>query len=104
MIITSRVNYKKFVNEAIICLLALIIPRKKRICLIGATCNDPALNVAAQQFKVPVLKSETGTEYVDDTTYNTYFILKQFEGPEYEALCKSAHRFVHNILYSYSIY
>ncbi|XP_025992194.1 protein ECT2 isoform X2 [Solenopsis invicta] len=70
----------------------LIIPRKKRICLIGATCNDPALNVAAQQFKVPVLKSETGTEYVDDTTYNTYFILKQFEGPEYEALCKSAHR------------
>ncbi|KAG5327589.1 ECT2 protein, partial [Pseudoatta argentina] len=70
----------------------LIIPRKKRICLVGATCNDPALNVAAQQFKVPVLKSETGTEYVEDTTYNTYFILKQFEGSEYDALCKSAHR------------
>ncbi|XP_071568146.1 protein ECT2 isoform X7 [Temnothorax nylanderi] len=70
----------------------LIIPRKKRICLVGATCNDPALNAAAQQFKVPVLKSETGTEYVEDTTYNTYFILKQFEGSEYDALCKSAHR------------
>ncbi|XP_011689505.1 PREDICTED: protein ECT2 isoform X6 [Wasmannia auropunctata] len=70
----------------------LIIPRKKRICLVGATCNDPALNAAAQQFKVPVLKSETGTEYIDDTTYNTYFILKQFEGPEYDGLCKSAHR------------
>ncbi|XP_018370724.1 PREDICTED: protein ECT2 isoform X3 [Trachymyrmex cornetzi] len=70
----------------------LIIPRKKRICLVGTTCNDPALNVAAQQFKVPVLKSETGTEYVEDTTYNTYFILKQFEGSEYDALCKSAHR------------
>lgn len=83
---------------------ALIIPRKKRICLVGATCNDPALNAAAQQFKVPVLKSETGTEYVEDTTYNTYFILKQFEGSEYDALCKSAHRFVHNsILYSYNI-
>ncbi|XP_024892495.1 protein ECT2-like isoform X7 [Temnothorax curvispinosus] len=70
----------------------LIIPRKKRICLVGATCNDPALNAAAQQFKVPVLKSETGTEHVEDTTYNTYFILKQFEGSEYDALCKSAHR------------
>ncbi|XP_012533950.1 protein ECT2 isoform X2 [Monomorium pharaonis] len=70
----------------------LIIPRKKRICLIGTACNDPALNAAAQQFKVPVLKSETGMEYIDDTTYNTYFVLKQFEGPEYDVLCKSAHR------------
>lgn len=78
----------------IICLSALIIPRKKRICLVGATCNDSALNAAAQQFKVPVLKSETGTEYIEDTTYNTYFVLKQFEGSEYDVLCKSAHRFV----------
>lgn len=70
--------------------------RKKRICLVGATCNDPELNAAAQQFKVPVLKSETGMEYVEEATYNTYFILKQFEGPEYDALCKIARRFVHN--------
>ncbi|XP_067205305.1 protein ECT2 isoform X10 [Linepithema humile] len=70
----------------------LIIPRKKRICLVGTVCDDPALNVAAQQFKVSVLKSETGTEYIEDTTYNTYFILKQFEGSEYDTLCKSAHR------------
>lgn len=91
----SSANDKQFVNEAIIC-LSVIIPRKKRICLVGATCNDPVLDAAAQQFKVPVLKSETGTEYVEDTTYNTYFILRQFEGSEYDALCKSAHRFVHN--------
>ncbi|XP_026825032.1 protein ECT2 isoform X9 [Ooceraea biroi] len=70
----------------------IIIPRKKRTCLVGAACNDPALNAAAQQLKVPVLKSETGAEHVEDTTYNTYFILKQFEGAEYDALCKSAHR------------
>lgn len=89
-------NDRKFDNETIICLSALIIPRKKRICLVGATCNDSALNAATQQFKVPVLKSETGTEYVEDTTYNTYFILKKFEGSEYDALCKSAHRLVHN--------
>ncbi|XP_078038861.1 epithelial cell transforming 2 pebble isoform X3 [Augochlora pura] len=70
----------------------VIIPRKKRICLIGAAGDDPALGAAAQQFSVPVLKSETGLEYVEDTTYCTYFILKQFEGPEYDALHKSAHR------------
>ncbi|KAL6255987.1 hypothetical protein P5V15_013223 [Pogonomyrmex californicus] len=66
--------------------------RKKRICLVGTTCNDAMLNAAAQQFNVPVLMSETGMEYVEDTTYNTYFVLKQFEGPEYDVLCKSAHR------------
>ncbi|XP_076547514.1 epithelial cell transforming 2 pebble isoform X3 [Osmia lignaria lignaria] len=70
----------------------VIIPRKKRICLIGAAGDDPALGAAAQQFNVPVLKSETGLEYVEDTAYCTYFILKKFEGPEYDALHKSAHR------------
>ncbi|XP_029661055.1 protein ECT2 isoform X5 [Formica exsecta] len=69
-----------------------VIPRKKRICLVGSACNDPALNAAAQQFKVPVLKSETGTEYVEDTTYYTYFVFKQFEGSEYHTLCKTPHR------------
>lgn len=62
-------------------------------------CNDPALNAAAQQFKVPVLKSETGTEYVEDTTYYTYFVFKQFEGPEYHTLCKTPHRLVNIIIY-----
>ncbi|XP_043528877.1 protein ECT2 isoform X7 [Frieseomelitta varia] len=70
----------------------MIIPRKKRICLIGAAGDDPALGAAAQQFSVPVLKSETGLEHVEDTSYCTYFILKKFEGPEYDALHKSAHR------------
>nr|XP_012150551.1 PREDICTED: protein ECT2 isoform X8 [Megachile rotundata] len=71
---------------------SVIIPRKKRICLIGAAGDDPALGAAAQQFNVPVLKSKTGLEYVEDTAYCTYFILKSFEGPEYDALHKSAHR------------
>ncbi|KAK1137695.1 hypothetical protein K0M31_002191 [Melipona bicolor] len=70
----------------------MIIPRKKRICLIGAAGDDPALGAAAQQFSVPVLKSETGLEHVEDTSYCTYFISKKFEGPEYDALHKSAHR------------
>lgn len=68
------------------------IPRKKRICLVGAASEDPALGAAAQQFSVPVLKSESGVEYIDDTTYCTYFILKKFEGNEYDVLHKTAHR------------
>ncbi|XP_043486043.1 protein ECT2 isoform X3 [Polistes fuscatus] len=70
----------------------LVIPRKKRICLVGTAGDDPALGAAAQQFSVPVLKSETGLEYIEDTAYCTYFILKEFEGPEYDVLHKSAHR------------
>uniref|UniRef100_A0A0C9QGU7 ECT2_0 protein n=1 Tax=Fopius arisanus TaxID=64838 RepID=A0A0C9QGU7_9HYME len=70
----------------------VVVPRKKRICLVGAASSDPALGTAAQQFGVPVLKSVTGIEYVEDTTYCTYFILREFEGPEYETLHKSAHR------------
>lgn len=73
--------------------IALVIPRKKRICLVGTAGDDPALGAAAQQFSVPVLKSETGVEYIEDTAYCTYFILKEFEGPEYDALHKSAHRY-----------
>jgi len=52
------------------------------------------INAAAQQFSVPVLKSDTGLEYVDDTTYDTYFVVKEFEGLEYDVLCRTAHRFV----------
>ncbi|XP_034949058.1 protein ECT2 isoform X5 [Chelonus insularis] len=70
----------------------IILPRKKRICLVGIASSDPILETAAYQFNVPVLKSDTGVEYVDDTTYCTYFVLKHFEGSEYEVLHKSPHR------------
>ncbi|XP_043480060.1 protein ECT2 isoform X2 [Leptopilina heterotoma] len=70
----------------------LKIPRKKRICLVGAASEDPSLGAAAQQFSVPVLKSQTGIEHIEDTAYCTYFILKDFEGYEYDVLHKSAHR------------
>ncbi|XP_011502842.1 PREDICTED: protein ECT2 isoform X2 [Ceratosolen solmsi marchali] len=83
---TSDINSEEAKTEY------LIIPRKKRICLVGAAGEDPALGAAAQQFSVPVLKSETGIECLEDTTYCTYFILKKFEGTEYDVLYKSAHR------------
>ncbi|CAL7948622.1 unnamed protein product [Xylocopa violacea] len=85
----SDINSEEAVKSE---LSAVIIPRKRRICLVGVAGDDPALGAAAQQFSVPVLKSETGLEYVADTTYCTYFILQQFEGPEYDALHKTAHR------------
>ncbi|XP_014232915.1 protein ECT2 isoform X1 [Trichogramma pretiosum] len=68
------------------------IPRKKRICLVGVANDNPALGAAAHHFDVPVLKSETGVELVDDTTYCTYFILTEFETPIFDVLYKSAHR------------
>lgn len=71
---------------------ALIIPRKKRICLVGAASDDPALGTAAQQFNVPVLKSLTGAEYIDETIFCTYYVLKEFEGTEYDVLIKAPHR------------
>jgi len=70
------------------------VSSKKRICLVAAACDDPVINAAAQQFSVSVLKSDTGLEYVDDTTYDTYFVVKEFEGLEYDVLCRTAHRFV----------
>ena len=70
----------------------LIIPPKNRICLVGEASEDPALGTAAQQFSVPVLKSKTGVEYIEDTSYCTYFILKKFEGIEYDVLHKTKHR------------
>ncbi|XP_066591325.1 protein ECT2 isoform X2 [Prorops nasuta] len=84
---TSDINSEEVVRNE-----PLIIPRKKRICFVGVTCDDPMLGAAAQQFSVPVLKSKTGMEYIDDTAYCTYFILQEFEGPEYDVLHKSAHR------------
>lgn len=60
--------------------------------MVGAASEDPSLGAAAQQFSVPVLKSQTGIEHIEDTAYCTYFILKEFEGYEYDVLHKSAHR------------
>ncbi|XP_055621069.1 protein ECT2 isoform X2 [Toxorhynchites rutilus septentrionalis] len=67
-------------------------PERVRICLVGAVVQDKATQAAAQSFKVPIVTSETGAEYVSDTSYVTYFILNDFEGPVYDTIYRSKHR------------
>ena len=61
-----------------------------RICLVGEVVDDQDTLTAAKHFKVPILTSETGEEYaLEQGRWTTYFILKDFEGPIFEALSKS---------------
>lgn len=69
-----------------------------RICLVGEVVDDPETLTAAKHFKVPILTSETGSEYaLEKDTWITYFILKDFEGPMFEALSKSPNKYVRSI-------
>lgn len=63
-----------------------------RICLVGAVAHDKASLAAAQSLKLPLVLSETGAEYVTDTSTVTYFVLNQFDGPVYDAIYRSKHR------------
>lgn len=67
-----------------------------RICLVGEVVDDEETLVAAKHFGVPLLTSETGEEYAlgSNDQWITYFILKDFEGPLYEALSKSPNKYV----------
>lgn len=64
----------------------------KRICLVGRVAEDDAVCRAAHSFGVPILTSETGAEYVSNTTCSTYFIIDDFDGPVFKHLHKSPHR------------
>lgn len=72
-----------------------------RICLVGEVVDDPETLTAAKHFKVPILTSETGSEYaLEKDTWITYFILKDFEGPMFEALSKSPNKYVRSHIHS----
>lgn len=64
----------------------------KRICLVGTVVDDQITLAAAKSLNVPVVTSETGSEFIEDNTWTTYFILNEFEGPLYEAIYKSKHK------------
>ncbi|XP_055533727.1 protein ECT2 isoform X3 [Wyeomyia smithii] len=67
-------------------------PENARICLVGSVAHDKSTLSAAQSFKVPIVLSETGTEYISDSSFVTYFVLEHFEGPVYDAIYRSKHR------------
>lgn len=67
-------------------------PENLRICLLGCVVDDNSIVEAARTFGVPVLTSETGLEILTDNEWTTYFVMKEFDGPIYEAIHKSKHR------------
>lgn len=54
--------------------------------------EDAATCKAAQSFGIPILTSDTGLEYIGDTSCTTVFILDSFDGPNFKQLYKSPHR------------
>lgn len=68
------------------------LPDNIRICLVGDVSKDAATVEAAESFKVPIVTSETGAELIDISDWITYFVMHDFESPEFEAIRKTAHR------------
>ncbi|GAB0089910.1 ECT2 [Sergentomyia squamirostris] len=68
------------------------VMENRRICLVGVVLDNEATVKAAQTFGLPVITSETGSEYILDDDWITYFVLNRFEGPMFEAIHKSKHR------------
>lgn len=70
-------------------LVSETVDADRRICLIGALAKDNKLRTVAEGFDVPVVASDHGREYMDDTSCCTYYVIDQFEGDLYSCLCKS---------------
>lgn len=67
-------------------------PENVRICLVGDVGQDEPTIEAAKTFDVPIVTSETGSELVEDATWITYFVLRDFEGPVFDAIRKTNHK------------
>jgi protein ECT2 len=66
-----------------------IIIQKKRICLVGPCSENSKLLEALEAFKIPIICSETGLEFIHDHKWTTYFVLNQFEGDIFDKIYKS---------------
>lgn len=56
--------------------------------MIGSLTIDSRLRVVAESFRVPVLTSADGKDYAQDFSFNTMFVLDNFEGDIYNYLYK----------------
>lgn len=63
----------------------------------GSAAENPAVCRAAQSFGIPILTSETGLEYVNDSTCTTYFVLDSFDTPVFKKIPKSPHRILGSV-------
>lgn len=64
-----------------------------RICLIGELGNDDELLNISKLFNVPVEVSETGDELLADTSWLTYFVLKNFDGTIFDKLVQQKQKY-----------
>ncbi|GLH01207.1 Guanine nucleotide exchange factor-like protein [Gryllus bimaculatus] len=67
---------------------------KTRICLIGDLQNDDRIVEAAKTFDVPIVFSETGSEFLNDGSCDTIFVTREFGGPVFDAIHQSEQRIV----------
>ena len=65
----------------------------QRICLVGIVVDNQECLKSARSFNVPVITSETGSEFISDDNWSTYFVLHSFEGPIFEAIHKTKHKY-----------
>lgn len=69
----------------------------QRICLVGIVVDNQESQKSAKSFNVPVITSETGSEFISDDCWTTYFVLNSFDGPIFEAIHKTKHKYDCNI-------
>ncbi|KAK7866025.1 hypothetical protein R5R35_008539 [Gryllus longicercus] len=67
---------------------------RTRICLIGDLQNDDRIVEAAKTFDVPIVFSETGSEFLNDGSCDTIFVTREFGGPVFDAIHQSEQRIV----------
>ncbi|XP_047107134.1 protein ECT2 [Schistocerca piceifrons] len=63
-----------------------------RICLVGDVRKDSKTTVAAEKFGIPVVESDSGSEFLNDGTCDTVFITNDFSGSAFEAIHRSEQR------------
>lgn len=65
------------------------IMQNKRICLVGCVAENDDVKEAASKFKCPIVYSQTGEEFINDSNWTTYFILSKFDTPDFDRINKS---------------
>lgn len=65
-----------------------------RICLLNEVADCVQTLKAAEGLNVPVLISSTGEEYMHDTEWKTYFVLKEFQGETFDTMTKHKQRYL----------
>uniref|UniRef100_A0A1A9ZF02 Uncharacterized protein n=1 Tax=Glossina pallidipes TaxID=7398 RepID=A0A1A9ZF02_GLOPL len=76
-----------------------LTPVNIRICLVGEVAEDESCCEAARTFGVPVVTSGTGLDLINDYTWRTHFVLKDFETSLYSAIHKSKQCFCQHTCY-----